>query len=196
MPDGGISGDTITVQKGQTLSQIAEEYGVSVAAIQAANNLKGTNIIAGTVLVIPYPEPEFSDNYTNGKLSELEFNKEEREANAGYSREKIELTNATDKDHKDQVARLTINKKSGYVQINILKDITADDLKKLYNIPDGKLKYYNDFEVDWKEIGDGAGHHYMDYGNPTFVRGSSVIVPPGCFEHQGLWKELVEAFSR
>ena len=53
-----INGDTITIQNGQTLSQIAEEYGVSVAAIQAANNLKGTNIIAGTELIIPFPGAE------------------------------------------------------------------------------------------------------------------------------------------
>ena len=143
-----INGDTITIQNGQTLSQIAEEYGVSVAAIQAANNLKGTNIIAGTELIIPFPEPEFSNDYTNNKLDKYKFSKKEIKENSEYSEEKIALANSTNKKLKDQVARLTVNKKSGYVQINLKQDITADELKELYNIPDGILKHYNDLEFE------------------------------------------------
>ena len=81
----GINGDTITIQKGQTLSQIASEYGVSVSELQAANNLKGTNIIAGEKLIIPYQEPEFSNYFTNNALDEYEFSEEEVQKNAQYS---------------------------------------------------------------------------------------------------------------
>ncbi len=191
-----INGDTITIQNGQTLSQIAEEYGVSVAAIQAANNLKGTNIIAGTELIIPFPEPEFSNDYTNNKLDKYKFSKKEIKENSEYSEEKIALANSTNKKLKDQVARLTVNKKSGYVQINLKQDITADELKELYNIPDGILKHYNDLEFEWKDTGDEAGHQYKDWGNPTFYIGESVIVPPSSFEYLGFFRETWEALTR
>lgn len=192
----GISGETITIQAGQTLSQIAEQYGVTVADIQKANNLKGTNIMAGKNLIIPAPEPKFDNGYTNSKLDEMTFTKEEREENAEYSQEKIAIANATNKKLKDQVANLTVNKKSGYVQINVKKDVTAEELKKLYEIPDGVLKYYNDLTYEWKDTGDEAGHQYKDWGNPTFHKGESVIVPPSSFEHQGWLKETWNALTR
>ncbi len=190
----GINGDTITIQKGQTLSQIASEYGVSVSELQAANNLKGTNIIAGEKLIIPYQEPEFSNDFTNNALDEYEFSEEEVQKNAQYSEEKIALANSKDKERKAEVANLTINKKSGYVQINLKQDITAEELKKLYNIPDGVLKNYNDIGFEWKELPD--GHHYKDWGNPTFFEGQSVIVPANKFEHQGRLKEFLELITR
>ncbi len=43
------------VARGQTLSHISARYGVSVAAIQQANNLRGTTIRAGQSLTIPVP---------------------------------------------------------------------------------------------------------------------------------------------
>lgn len=42
-----------TVRAGQTLSGIARQYGVSVAALQQANGLSGTDIRAGQTLTIP-----------------------------------------------------------------------------------------------------------------------------------------------
>lgn len=193
----GISGETITIQAGQTLSQIAEEYGVTVADIQKANNIKNPKIIVvGTNLIIPTPEPKFDNGFTNSKLDEMEFTKEDRESNAGYSREKIAIANATNKKLKDEVANLTVNNKSGYVQINIKKDTTLEELKELYNIQDEVLKHYNDLSFEWKESGDEACHQYKDWGNPTFPKGASVIVPPGSFEYQGWIKELYNAFTR
>jgi LysM repeat protein len=44
-----------TVRAGQTLSGIARQYGVSVAALQQANGLSGTDIRAGQTLSIPGP---------------------------------------------------------------------------------------------------------------------------------------------
>jgi len=41
------------VRSGDTLSEIAEEYGVSVSALQAANSMTGTSIRSGQRLVIP-----------------------------------------------------------------------------------------------------------------------------------------------
>ena len=45
--------DRHTVRKGQTLSSIARHYGVSVAELKAANDMRGSTIIAGQRLVIP-----------------------------------------------------------------------------------------------------------------------------------------------
>lgn len=192
----GINGETITIQTGQTLSQIAEKYGVSVADIQKANGLKGTSIMAGKELIIPEPEPQFDEGYTNSKLDKMKFTEEERKENAEYSQEKIAIANSTNKRLKDQVANLTVNKKSGYVQINMKKDATAEELKELYDIPDGVLKHYNDLTFEWKDSGDEAGHQYKDWGNPTFHKGESVIVPPGNFEYQGFLTELWNAWTR
>lgn len=192
----GISGETITIQSGQTLSQIAEEYGVTVADIQKANNLKGTNIMAGKNLIIPAPEPKFDNGFTNSKLDEMEFTKEEREANAEYSQEKIAISNHTNKDLKAQIANLTVNKKSGYVQINVKKDITIKELKELYNIPDGILKNYNDLSYEWQDNNDENHTQRKNWDVTTFFPGDIVIVPPGSFEYQGWIIELYNAFTR
>ncbi len=45
--------DTYTVQRGDFLSKIAGRYGVSVGALQAANNIQGTLITPGQRLKIP-----------------------------------------------------------------------------------------------------------------------------------------------
>jgi len=41
------------ISRGETLSNIAHRYGVSVSALQTSNNLRGTNIRAGKDLLIP-----------------------------------------------------------------------------------------------------------------------------------------------
>jgi LysM repeat protein len=44
---------TYVVQQGDTLNLIAQQFGTTVAAIQAANGLTGTEINVGQVLIIP-----------------------------------------------------------------------------------------------------------------------------------------------
>ncbi len=44
---------TYVVQEGDTLNLIAQRFGTTVAAIQAANGLSGTDINIGQVLIIP-----------------------------------------------------------------------------------------------------------------------------------------------
>jgi membrane-bound lytic murein transglycosylase D len=51
------SADRHTVRKGQTLSSIARHYGVSVAELKAANDMRGSTIIAGQRLLIPGRAP-------------------------------------------------------------------------------------------------------------------------------------------
>jgi LysM repeat protein len=45
-----------TIARGEVLSTIAERYGVTVAAIRAANNLRTDTIRAGDTLLIPIPD--------------------------------------------------------------------------------------------------------------------------------------------
>lgn len=49
---------THTVGSGDTLSQLAKKYGITVADIKKANNLKGDKIKIGQKLKIPAPKPK------------------------------------------------------------------------------------------------------------------------------------------
>lgn len=51
--DAGGDGGIYKVSRGDTLSSIAHQYGVSVSALKSANNMNGDGIRAGTVLAIP-----------------------------------------------------------------------------------------------------------------------------------------------
>jgi murein DD-endopeptidase MepM/ murein hydrolase activator NlpD len=46
---------TVTVAKGDSLGGLAKRYGVSMEALQAANNLSGTHLDVGQQLIIPTP---------------------------------------------------------------------------------------------------------------------------------------------
>lgn len=48
------------IAQGESLSTIAHQYGISVRALQAGNNLSGTNIRAGKNLLIPVRGSEFT----------------------------------------------------------------------------------------------------------------------------------------
>ena len=55
-----------TVQEGQTLLGIVAQYGVTVEDVQAANNLSGTQIRAGEILLIPVPLSISENESDNG----------------------------------------------------------------------------------------------------------------------------------
>ena len=51
---GGTGGQTYTVRPGDTLSQIAAWYGVSVGSLMSANGITNPNFIyVGQMLIIP-----------------------------------------------------------------------------------------------------------------------------------------------
>ncbi len=41
------------VQRGDTLSQIAQQYGVSLRALRSTNKIRGDRLLVGNVLTIP-----------------------------------------------------------------------------------------------------------------------------------------------
>ena len=53
-----VGAQTHTITSGDTLSQLAKKYGVTVADIKKANNLKGDKIKIGQKLKIPAPKPK------------------------------------------------------------------------------------------------------------------------------------------
>ncbi len=192
----------ITIKSGDTLSQIAIKNGISVKELMDANGIKNADDIkSGQKITIPIttakpaaPTDSFKAKAPNATMAEMKFSEEEIASNKKYSNEKIKKSYETNPDLKSQAASLSTDPYSGYVSIKLKSDRTANDLKKLYNIPDGVLKKYNDLSFEWKELPD--GHHQMDYGNPTFEKGSTVIVPPGSFEYGGAVKELWNALTK
>jgi LysM repeat protein len=58
---------THTVKSGDTLSQLAKTYGVSVGEIKRANGLKGDKIKIGQKLKIPAPKPKKEGTKTKTK---------------------------------------------------------------------------------------------------------------------------------
>jgi len=58
---------TYTVKSGDNLSKIAKKHGVTIEDIQKANNLKGTNIIAGQKLKIPAKKSTKSKSSKKGR---------------------------------------------------------------------------------------------------------------------------------
>ena len=59
----GVSGDTYTVQRGDTLYSIANKYGITVAELKSANNLTSNFLNVGQQLIIPSNTPPESDEY-------------------------------------------------------------------------------------------------------------------------------------
>ncbi len=68
-PSGPSSAATVRVAPGQTLLAIAHEYGTTVAALEAANNLADPNtIIAGSLLQVPGATGGSSAGTSNGTV--------------------------------------------------------------------------------------------------------------------------------
>lgn len=134
-------------------------------------------------------EAEINTGATNPMLERYTFKNDEIKRNAKYSREKIALSSENNAQEKNDIASLSVNKKSGLVQINLKKDIRVKDLKALYNIQDGILKHYNELPYETTQNGD-------NFDEGILTKGEAVIVPPSSFEYQGRIAEMWSAITR
>lgn len=134
-------------------------------------------------------EPEINTGATNPMLERYTFKNDEIKRNTKYSHEKIALSSEQNAQEKNDTAALSVNKKSGLVQINLKKDIKVKDLKALYNIQDGILRHYNELPYETTSNGD-------DFDEGILTKGQAVIVPPSSFEYQGKIAELWSAITR
>ena len=99
---------TVTVEQGDTLSEIAQEFGIPLKAFMEANNITNADLIkAGQELIVPFVEGEnFTEPKTNNKLPEIELNKLKKEI-------KIKTDNNQPLT-KEQINKLLIN--AGFTQ--------------------------------------------------------------------------------
>jgi len=102
------SPDTVTVEAGDTLSQIAEEFGIPLEAFMKANNITNADLIqAGQELIVPMVESQTTnETETKNKLPETELNKLKAEIKVKTDN-KQPLT-------KEQINKLLIN--AGFTQ--------------------------------------------------------------------------------
>ena len=99
---------TVTVEQGDTLSEIAEEFGIPLKDFMEANNITNADLIqAGRELIVPFVEGKnFIEPKTNNKLPETELNK---------LKEEIKIkTNNNQPLTKEQINKLLIN--AGFTQ--------------------------------------------------------------------------------
>lgn len=189
--------NTVTIQSGQTLSDIAVKYGVSVKDLQTANGITNEDYIkAGQKINIPIGSKNLQGaedkiakgpKAPNSVIAKYCYSKEQVAENTAYSKQKINKTYETNAKEKKETATLSVDPYSGYVVIQPKRRVTAEEIKKMYNIPDGDLKNYNPIDYSWGDLPD--GHHYKDYGNPTFNKEEKVVVPPSSFEYGGFFSE-------
>jgi len=117
---------TVEVQQGDTLSQIAEEFGIPLKAFMEANNITNADLIrAGQELIVPMVEATTPNKTeTKNKLPEVELNK---------LRQEIKLK--TDKKQpldKQQINKLLLNAGFTQEQAKIMTAIAmAESLNKV-----------------------------------------------------------------
>lgn len=208
-------GDSITVKSGQTLSQIASQYGVSVSELKEANNITNAdNIKAGQKITIPIGQqtPPASDktseneemNYERQKLHYMDLKISDKyaelsEAKTADEKAKIqnEINELKAKQAKQkETAKMELDENQDYILITPNKDINVEELKKLFDIEDGAVKAHNelDYQYNYYE-GDNLpmeleGRQYKDYSNNTIQKGQTIKVRPSEIDNQGAWNEF------
>ncbi len=206
-------GDTITVASGQTLSQIASKYGVSVDALMNENNIKDANSIkAGQKITIPIGQPAQSSektvekddlNYERQKLHYMDLKISDKYgelAKAKTPEEKAEIQKEINElkakqAKQKETAKMELDPNQDYILITPKKDINVEELKKLFDIKDGAVRAHNDLDYEYTYYeGDVPseleGRQYKDYSNNTIQAGRTIKVKPSEIDNQGALKEL------
>ena len=204
-------GDKITVAAGQTLSQIAVQYGVSVEALQKANDIDNVDSIkAGQEITIPigHKKPEQAEskddlNYERQKLHYMDLkiaDKQAELAEAKTPEEKAkiqqEINELKAKQAKQkEVAKMELDANQDYILITLKEDMNVEELKELFDISDGAVKAHNDIDFEYAYYeGDVPmeleGRQYRDYTNATIKKGQTIKVRPSEIDNQGAWNEF------
>jgi len=123
----GDSPTTVTVEAGDTLSQLAEEFGIPLKAFMEANNITNADLIrAGQELVVPMVETETTNKTeTKNKLPETELNKLKKEIKVKTDK-KQPLT-------KQQINKLLLNAGFTKEQARIMTAIAMAESKNKAN---------------------------------------------------------------
>lgn len=206
-------GDTITVARGQTLSQIASKYGVSVDALMNENNIKDANSIkAGQKITIPIGQTAQSSektvekddlNYERQKLHYMDLKISDKYAELAKAKtpeEKAEIQKEINElkakqAKQKETAKMELDPNQDYILITPKKDINVEELKKLFDIKDGAIRAHNDLDYEYTYYeGDVPseleGRQYKDYSNNTIQAGRTIKVKPSEIDNQGALKEL------
>lgn len=206
-------GDTITVARGQTLSQIASKYGVSVDALMNENNIKDANSIkAGQKITIPIGQTAQSSektvekddlNYERQKLHYMDLKISDKYAELAKAKtpeEKAEIQKEINElkakqAKQKETAKMELDPNQDYILITPKKDINVEELKKLFDIKDGAVRAHNDLDYEYTYYeGDVPseleGRQYKDYSNNTIQAGRTIKVKPSEIDNQGALKEL------
>ena len=206
-------GDTITVARGQTLSQIASKYGVSVDALMNENNIKDANSIkAGQKITIPIGQTAQSSektvekddlNYERQKLHYMDLKISDKYAELAKAKtpeEKAEIQKEINElkakqAKQKETAKMELDPNQDYILITPKKDINVEELKKLFDIKDGAVRAHNDLDYEYTYYeGDVPseleGRQYKDYSNNTIQAGWTIKVKPSEIDNQGALKEL------
>lgn len=168
-----------------TLDEIANTFQVDIETLNKVNDIDiETNLSKLDELKIPV-HYDYIQN-------EIESAKKELYSSDPDNKEKInnriDALNAKKQEQND-VAEIYKDGKFLYIHVKDLSDnpemqqkygydsISAERLKKLFDIEDGALKRYNSGELHCKWRLESDGNSYFDYRNATVPYGHTVIVP-------------------
>lgn len=196
---------TTVVQSGETLGLYAKLYGCSTEELAKLNKGKiGKNgaIKQGEVLIIPIGKKPATTkkgerttlqekaNWFNDKLEEAKMKIYDPKL-SNTDREKYEqnyINLLKQKKARDEVASTGISKDKMHIELNIKKDITLAEFRKLY--PEVG-KNFRDYADKTKQTSYENGKGYVrDPEKIVLKKGAHFTLKTQEYAHQGFWTEL------
>ena len=196
---------TTIVQKGEALGLYAKLYGCSTEELTKLNKGKiGKNgaISQGEVLVIPIGKKPAATNkegrttlqekanWFNDKLEAAKMKIYDPKLTSA-EREKYEqnyINQLKQKKNRDAVASTAISKDNMHIELDIKKDITLAEFRKLY--PEVG-KHFRDYADETKQYSYENGKGFVrDPKTIILKKGAHFTLKTQEYAHQGFWTEL------